>query len=48
MIELDNWRCANLLLKRYGAEAVFIAAKRADAMLDQGDHGGCGRYKRRH
>ena len=37
MTELDIWRSANILLKRYGAEAVFIATKRADALLDQGD-----------
>ena len=36
MTELDIWRSANILLKRYGAEAVFIATKRADALLDQG------------
>ena len=37
MTELDIWRSANILLKRYKGEAVFIAAKRADALLDQGD-----------
>lgn len=40
MTDLDIWRCANLLLKRYGGEAVFIASKRADALLDQGDLAG--------
>jgi hypothetical protein len=40
--ELDVWRAANILLKRYEEEAVFIAAKRADALLDQGDTEGCG------
>jgi triphosphoribosyl-dephospho-CoA synthetase len=37
MTDLDIWRSANILLKRYGGEAVFIASKRADALLDQGD-----------
>lgn len=41
MTELDIWRSANILLKRYGGEAVFIASKRADALLDQGDGQGC-------
>jgi hypothetical protein len=42
MNELDVWRAANILLKRYKADAVLIAAKRADALLDQGDMEGCG------
>lgn len=46
MIELDIWRSANILLKRYGDEAVFIASKRADALLDQGDHQGCSAWIR--
>ena len=46
MTELDTWRTANILLKRYGAEAVFIATKRADALLDQGDHEGCSAWIR--
>jgi hypothetical protein len=33
MNELDIWRAANILLKRYGADAVLIAAKRADVFL---------------
>jgi hypothetical protein len=37
MNELDIWRAASILVKRYREEAVFIAAKRADALLDQGD-----------
>jgi hypothetical protein len=37
MNELDTWRAASILLKRYGNEALFIAARRADALLDQGD-----------
>jgi triphosphoribosyl-dephospho-CoA synthetase len=41
MTELEIWRSANILLKRYGSKAVLIASKRADAMLDQGDVQGC-------
>jgi hypothetical protein len=46
MTELDIWRSANILLKRYGAEAVFIATKRADALLDQGDVQGASAWVR--
>lgn len=41
MTELDIWRSANILLKRCSGEAVFIASKRADWLLDQGDVQGC-------
>lgn len=44
--EPDIWRAASILLKRYGAEAVFIASKRANALLDQGDHHGCSTWIR--
>ena len=40
MDEIDIWRVADLLVKEYGDEAVFLASKRADAMLDQGDTDG--------
>ena len=35
LTELDIWRTANALLKQYQAQALFIASKRADALLDQ-------------
>jgi hypothetical protein len=36
--DLDVYRTANLLIRRYGAaEARLIAAKRADALLELGD-----------
>jgi hypothetical protein len=35
--ELDIWRAANLLVKRYGDDAGFVAAQRADKMLANGD-----------
>ena len=41
MKDLGIWRTANLILKRYGDEAVFIASNRVDALLDQGDTEGC-------
>lgn len=41
MTDLDIWRCAKLLLKRFGGKAVFIATRRSDALLDQGDTNGC-------
>jgi hypothetical protein len=44
--DLDIWRCANLLLKRHGGEAVFIATHRADAVLDRGDPEGCRAWRR--
>jgi hypothetical protein len=34
------WRVADLLVKEYGDEAVFLASERADALLDQGDMDG--------
>lgn len=34
---IDVWRTAHLLLKEYGSEASLIAAKRADALLAQGE-----------
>ena len=46
MTERDIWRSANILLKRHGGEALFIASKQADALLDQGDHEGCSAWVR--
>jgi hypothetical protein len=40
MDEIDIWRMADLLVKDYGDEAVFLASRRADALLDQGDTDG--------
>ena len=37
MTELDIWRSANILLKRYSGEAVFIASKRVDALWSPHD-----------
>lgn len=42
MIDDRNiWRAANLLLKRYGADAAIQAAQRADELFDSGDGDGC-------
>ena len=37
MDEIDVWRVADLLMKECREEAVFVASKRADAMLEQGN-----------
>jgi len=36
----DIWRAANLLTREHGAEAEVVAARRADEMLERGDHEG--------
>lgn len=36
----DVWRAANLLIREHGSGAEFIAAQRADEMLDRGDYDG--------
>ena len=38
--EIDIWRAANLLIQRHGADAEIEVARKADLMLDRGDHGG--------
>jgi hypothetical protein len=35
--EIDIWRAANLLIRKHGADAHLVAAKRADLMRDRGD-----------
>ncbi len=35
--DLDIYRSANVLVKRYGEDAVLKAAQRADVMLERGD-----------
>lgn len=37
MTDLNIWRSANILLKRYRADAMLIATQLDDALLDQGD-----------
>jgi hypothetical protein len=36
----EVWTAANLVVKRYGADAGIEAARRADLMLDRGDREG--------
>ena len=33
----EIWACANHVLTRYGADAAFHAAQRADELLEKGD-----------
>ncbi len=44
--ELDIFRSADILVKRYGEGAAIEAAMRADAMLNKGDLDGCAVWKR--
>jgi hypothetical protein len=44
--DLDIWRSANVLIKHYGEDAYFMAARCADAMLERGDMDGCRAWKR--
>ena len=39
--EIDIWRTAHLLMKQHAADASFVAAQRADTLMDQGDRLGC-------
>ena len=41
MEEIDIWRTATLLIKLHGEDAGWVAAQRADALLEQGDRTGC-------
>ncbi len=44
--DLEIYRAANQLVKRYGVDAEFEAAMRADAMIEQGDPEGLAVWKR--
>jgi len=39
--DIDIWRTATLLINQHGVEAGLVAAKRAEALLAQGDEDGC-------
>lgn len=41
LTDLDISRSASILLTRYGTEAVFVASRQADKLLEQGDVQGC-------
>ena len=36
----DLWRAANLLISEHSSDAEMVAARRADEMLERGDHEG--------
>ena len=36
--EIDIWRVATLMLRRYGDEADTVSALRAEELFDEGDH----------
>ena len=38
--EIDIWRVANLMLKRYGDEADIESAILAEELFEEGDHNG--------
>ena len=43
--DIDIWRSANVMVKRYGEDAALEAAKRADELLEAGDMDGCAVWK---
>jgi hypothetical protein len=44
--EIDIWRAANLMLKRYGERALEESATRADKLAADGDHNGAAIWRR--
>jgi len=44
--EIDIWRVANLMLKRYGDEADIESARRADELWEVGDAAGVAVWRR--
>jgi hypothetical protein len=44
--EIDIWRVANLMLKRYGDEADIESAIRAEELFEEGDHNGAVVWRR--
>jgi hypothetical protein len=44
--EIDIWRVANLMLKRYGDEADIESAVRAEELFEEGDHNGAAVWRR--
>jgi len=44
--EIDIWRAANLMLKRYGEKALEESAARADELATDGDHDGAVTWRR--
>lgn len=46
MDETDTWRAANLVIQRHGNMAEFVACRRVDAMIQNGDPVGEAAWKR--
>jgi hypothetical protein len=44
--EIDIWRAATLMLKRYGENAHMESAARADELAADGDHDGAAVWRR--
>jgi hypothetical protein len=44
--EIDIWRAATLMLKRYGDKAIEESAARADELAAQDDHNGAAVWRR--
>ena len=44
--EIDIWRAANLMLKRYGEKALEESAARADELFAEQDHDGAAVWRR--
>jgi len=44
--EIDIWRAANLMLKRYGDKTFEESAARADELAAQDDHNGAATWRR--
>jgi len=44
--DIDTWRGANVMMKRYGKDAAFEAAQRAEALFEKGDTGGIATWQR--
>jgi hypothetical protein len=44
--EIDIWRAANLMLKRYGEKALEQSTMRADELAADGDHDGAVTWRR--
>jgi hypothetical protein len=44
--EIDIWRAANLMLKRYGDKALEESTMRVDELAAEGDHDGVDTWRR--
>jgi hypothetical protein len=44
--EIDIWRAATLMLKRYGEKALEQSSTRADELAAEGDHDGAVTWRR--